>query len=161
MAMDGGTECEEDKAGSGTSTPGVSNEDDTSAAEAHELLSDHLHHEFEFEEAGQEEASEHNDDCSESGTDNDLPSLVGRQRNDASSEDSSSDGSYAYNTDNNNSSIEESDDDSTTVPGLQERCREDSSSDGELVPCQEEESAHPQPTTPIPQCIDTRPIIPQ
>ena len=77
MAMDCGTEFEEDKAESGTST-GVSNEDESSAAEAHELLIDHLHHEFEFQEAGQEEASEHNDDYSDSGTDTDLPPLVGR-----------------------------------------------------------------------------------
>ena len=157
MAMDGGTGYEEDKAGSGTSTPGVSNEDDTSAAEAHDLLIDHLHNECEFEEAGQEER----DDCSESGTDTDLPSLVGPQKNDASSDDNSSNGSYEYHTDDDNSSIEASDDDSTLVPGLQERCRDDSSSDGESMPCQEDENGHPHLPTSIPKCIETTPIIPK
>ena len=127
----------DDKTGSGPSTPGMSNEDDTSTAEEHELLRDHLHHEFEFEEAGQEEASEHNDDSSDSGTDEDMPTMVGRMKDNASSNDSSSSGSYPYHTDNDNSNIEDSDDDCSAVPGLQERCRDDSSSD-DSVSCQEE-----------------------
>ena len=85
----------------------------------------------------------------------DLPPLVGRQRNYASSDHSSSDGSYAYNTDIDNSSIKDSDDDSTTVPGLIERYQDDSSSDGERVPCQEEENTDPQPAM-IPKCINQR-----
>ena len=150
MAMDCGLEVEENKEDSGTSTTGVSNKDESSAAEAHELLNDHLQHEFEFQEAGQEEAREHNDDYSDSGTDTDLPLLVRRQKNDASSDNSSSDGSYTHNTDNDNSSIEDSDNDSTTVSGLQERCRNDSGSDGECVPCQGEGNTYPQPAKMIP-----------
>ena len=84
----------------------------------------------------------------------DLPPLVGRQNYYASSDDSSSD------ADNDTSNIDDSDDDSTTVPGLQERCQDDSSSDGERVPRQVEENTDPQPAT-IPKYINTRPIIPQ
>ena len=136
MAMDGGNECDDDELGSGPSTPGRSNEDDTTVAEAHELLCDQLHHEYEFEEAGRAEASEHNDDSSESGTDEDMPAMVGRMKDDASSDDSSS-GSYLYHTDNNNSIIEDSNDDCSPMPGLQEKWRDDSSSDDSAL-CQEE-----------------------
>ena len=76
----------------------------------------------------------HNDDYGDSGTGTDLPPLVGRQRDEASSDDSTSDGSIDYHTDNDNSSIEGSDDESSnTVPGLQERHRVDSSSDEDSV----------------------------
>ena len=104
----------------------ISNDDESSAAEAHKLLIDHLQYKIEFQEAGQEEASD-------SGTDTDLPPLMGRQRNDASSDNSSSDGSWAYHTDNDNSRIKDSDNDSTAVSGLQERFRANSSSDDDSV----------------------------
>ena len=87
-----------------------------------------------------------------------MPTLVGRLRNDASSDDSSSNGSYACHTDNDNSSIEDSEDDCFIVPGIQEKCRDDNSSDADSVPYQEK--AHPQTDTHIPHSIDTRPIIP-
>ena len=54
MAMDCGTEIEGGKEKSGTSTTGVSNEDESSAVEAHKLLIDYLQHEIEFQETGQE-----------------------------------------------------------------------------------------------------------
>ena len=59
---------------------------------------------------------------------------MGRQRNDASSDDSSSDESYDNHSDHDHSSIEGSDDERSTVPGLQERNRVDSSSDDDRVP---------------------------
>ena len=78
MAMDCGTEFEESNEKSGTSTTNVSNEDESSAAEAHKLLIDHLQYKIEFQEAGKEEASTHDDDYGDSGTNTYLPLLVGR-----------------------------------------------------------------------------------
>ena len=92
-------------------------EDESSAAEAQELLSDQLYFERKVQEAYQAEDSELNY-YRDSGTDEEMPILVGRMKDDASSDDSSSNGSYPYHTDNDNSSIKDSDDDSTTVPGL-------------------------------------------
>ena len=77
MATDGGNEYDNNDTGSGPSPPGRTNKDDTSVAEAHELFCDRLRHKFKFEEAGQEEASEYNDDSSDSGTDEDIPTMVG------------------------------------------------------------------------------------
>ena len=132
-------------------------EEESSIAEEYELLNDQLQREREFYEAGQAEDSDINDEYSESGTDKDMPSMVGRMEDDASSDDSSGNGSCAYHTDNDNSSIEDSDDD-CSMPGLQERSRDDSSSDNSLSVRKENVKS---PTAPkIPHTIDTRPIIP-
>ena len=126
-----------------TSTTNASSEDESSAAEAQQRSNDLQQFEDEVQEAGQEEASQQDDSNNESGTDTEIPLLVERHRHEASSDDSTSDGSYNYHTDNNNSSIEGSDDEgSNTVPGLQERRRGDCSSDK------------------VPKSIDTRPIVP-
>ena len=77
---------------------------------------------------------QHNDDNTEYSTDTDLPTLVGRLRNDASSNDSTSKGSYDNHTDHDNSSIEGSDDERSIVPGLQQRDCVDSSSDDDSIP---------------------------
>ena len=159
IAMDCGTAIEGGQDKLGTSTTDVSNKDESSAAEAQELLIDQIQYETEFQAAGQEEERVQSDDYSDSGTDADMPAMVRRLRHDTRSNNSSGDGSYVYHTDNDNSSIKDSEDDSTTFPGLQERCRDDSSSDDDSVPCQEE-NAHPQTATHIPHSIDTRPIIP-
>ena len=120
MAMNGDIDIEgRDKEGS-------------SIAEEYELVNDQLHRECEFYAAGQAEDRDINDKCSESGTDEDMPPMVGRMKDDASSDDSSGNGSYAYHTDNDNSSIEDSDDD-CSMPGLQERCRDDSSIDNSML----------------------------
>ena len=130
MATEGGNEYDDDT-GSGPSPPGRSNEDDTSAGEAHELLRDQFQRECEYYAAGQAEDSDIDDDYSESGTDEDMPAMVGRLKDDASSDDNSGNGSYKYHTDNDNSSLEDSDD-CTPMPGLQEQSRDDSSSDNSL-----------------------------
>ena len=69
---------------------------------------------------------------------------------------------YDYHTDNDNSSIASSDDEnSNTIPGLQERSRADSSSDGDSVYRQDHECDHTPATTyrGVPQSIDTRLIV--
>ena len=83
-------------------------------------------------------------------SDVDMPILVGRQRNDAEC-DSDSDESFdygeneqqrRYHTDNDSSSIDESDDDSAnTMPGLQERTHDDSSSKEESA-CNHDHADH-------------------
>ena len=158
MAMDCGTEIEGGQERSGTSTIDVSNEDASSAAESCELSIDQIQYESEFQAAGQEDDREQHDDYSDSGTDKDMPTIVRRQRNDATSDNSSSNGLYTYHTDNNNSSIEDTKDNSTTVLGLQERCRDNSSSNDDSRPCQEE-TVYTHTATQIPNSIDTRPII--
>ena len=97
---------------------GGQDEEEGSIAEEYELVNDRLQRELEFYEAGQVEDSDINDNYSESGTDEDMPPMVGRMKDDASSDDSSGNGSYAYHTDNDNSSLEDSDDDCSTMPGL-------------------------------------------
>ena len=78
----------------------------------------------------QEEKTQQDDSDSDHGADTEVPSLAERQSYEASSDDNTSDESYDYHTDNDNSSIESSDDESSnTIPGLQERHRDDSSSD--------------------------------
>ena len=126
-----------------TSTTNRSSEYESSAAEAQQISNDLQQFEDEVLEARQEETSQQSKGNNESGTDTEMPPLVGRHRHEASSDDSLSDGSYNYHTDNGNSSIEGSDDEgSNTMPGLQERHHSDSSSDDVL------------------QSIDTRPIVP-
>ena len=112
----------------------VSNEDESTTIEVQQLLIDHQQFEHGAQETGQIESSQHNDDNTEYSTDADLPPLVGRQRNDASSDDSSSNGSYDNHIDHDHSSIDGSDNERSTVPGLQERNRVDSSSDEDRVP---------------------------
>ena len=102
-----------------STTIDVSNEDESSAAEAQQISNDLQQFEDDVQEAMQVDPDQHNDNNTEYSTDADLPPLVGRQRNDASSDNSMSDGSYDNHTDHNNSSIEGSDDESSTVPGLQ------------------------------------------
>ena len=97
------------------------------------------------------------DNNSESGTDEDMPAMVGRMKDDASSDDNSGNGSYEYHTDNDNSSLEDSDD-CAPMPGLQERCRDDSSSDDSLPA--RAENAKSSTATKIPHSIDTRYLIP-
>ena len=120
MAVHRGNEGEDGDEKSGTSTPiDASNEEKSSAAEIQQLLTDRQQWDHEALEAGQEESSQQDDGHGNSGTDIDLLPLVGRQREEASSDNSTSDGSYDYHTDNNNSSIEDSDDESSNiVPGL-------------------------------------------
>ena len=92
----------------------------------------------EYQEWGnkvQEEADQHNDNNTEYSTDTDLPPLVGRQRNNASSDNSMSKGSYDNHTDHDNSSIEGSDDERSTVLGLQQRNRVDRSNNNNSVQC--------------------------
>ena len=104
------------------------------------------------EEGTQETREDALDDDSERSilSDVDMPILVGRQRHDAES-DSDSDKSFdygeneqqrRYHTDNDNSSIDESDNDSAnTMPGLQERTRDDSSSKEESA-CNHDHDDH-------------------
>ena len=155
MAMDGGND--DDDTGSGPSPPGRSNEDDTSVGEAQELLRDRFQREREFYEADQAEDSDMDDDYSESGTDRDMPAMVGRMKDDESSDDNSGNGSYKYHTDNDNSSLEDSDD-CAPMPGLQERSQDDSSSDNSLPV--RAANAKPPTAKEIPHSIDIRYIIP-
>ena len=98
-----------------STTIDASNEDASTAAEAHQLSVDYQEWGNEVQETGQEEPDQHNDDNTEYSTNTDLPPLVGRQRNEASSNDSTSDGSYDYHTDHDNNSIEGSDDESNNT----------------------------------------------
>ena len=124
-----------------TPTTNESSEDASSAAEAQQLADELQQFEDTAREAGREAESQQDDGDNEYGTDTDMPPLVGRQRDDASS-DGSSDGSYNYHTDNDNSSIEGSDDEgSNTVPGGQ------NGHDG----CSSDD---------VPKSIDTSPIVP-
>ena len=56
---------------------GVSNEDETSAAEVEQLLIDHKQFEHGVQEDGQQESSQHNKNNTEYSMDADLPPLVG------------------------------------------------------------------------------------
>ena len=158
--------AEEGAAGSNTyehtsTITDTSNEDENSAAEVQQLLIDHQKFEDEAQEARQEESVEQDDGNSDSGTYTDLPSLVGRHRDEFSSDNSTTDGSYDYHTDNNNSSIEGSDDESSnTVPGLQERRRVFSSSDEDSVESKDHDCDHTPAITHVPQSINTRLIVP-
>ena len=162
LCMEAWRSTDEGDDGDGTSkehtstTIDASNEDKSTATETQQLLIDHQEWEHGAQEAGQEEASQQDDGLRNSGTDTDLPPLVGQQREEASSDNSMSNGSYDYHTDNDNSSIEGSDDESSnTVPGLQERRRVDSSSDEDSVQCQDHDSDHTPAGTHVPQSIDT------
>ena len=73
----------------------VSYEDESTEAEVQQLLSDNQQFEHGFQEAGQEETSQHNDDNTETSMDVGLPPLVRRPQNDDSSNNSSK-GSYGY-----------------------------------------------------------------
>ena len=98
MAMDSGTDI------------GGGRDEEASIVETHKLISDHLHFESEFQDAGQEEGRDIYDDYSEPETDDDMPPMVGRMKDDASNDDSYS-ASHLYHTDNDNSSIKDSNDD--------------------------------------------------
>ena len=158
LCMEAWRSTDEGDDGDGTSkehtstTIDASNEDKSTAAEAQQLLIDHQQWEHGAQEARQEEASQQDDGLENSGTDTDLPPLVRRQREEASSDDSTSDGSYDYHTDNDNSSIEGSDDDSSNTV--------DCSSDEDSVQCQDHDSDHTPADTHVPQSIDTRLITP-
>ena len=137
---------------------GGHNEEESSIVEEYELVSDQVQLEREFQAAGQEEDIDINNKYSDPGTDEDIPTMVGRKKDDASSDGSSGNGSYAVHTDNNNSSVKDSDDDFSIMPGQQERCRDDSSSDNSMSA--REENGQSPTATQIPHSIDTRPIIP-
>ena len=107
----------------------VSNEGESSAAEAQHISNDLQQFEDEVQEAMQEDPDQHNDENTEYSTDADLPPLVERQQNDASSDDNLSNGLSDNHIDHDHSSIKGSDDERSTVPELQERNRSDSSSD--------------------------------
>ena len=80
---------------------------------------------------------------SDHGTDTEVPPLAERQSYEASSDDNTSDELYDYHTDHDNSSIEGNDDESSnTVPKLQKRSRDDSSSDGVSADCHNNYSDH-------------------
>ena len=115
-----------------TSTPTHDSSDKaTSAAEEQQLADDLYQFEYEVQEAGQEEELRQDEGENGNGTDTELSPLVGRQRDDASSNDSSE---GSYNHTDHDSSIEGSDDERSTVPGLQQRDRVDSSSDDDSTP---------------------------
>ena len=68
---------------------GCRGKEESSIAEEYELVNDQLQRKREFYEAGRAEDSDINDKYSESGTVEDMPSMVGRMKDDASSDDSS------------------------------------------------------------------------
>ena len=145
-----------------TTTSDVYEEEESSEAEVQQALYDYQCFEDDIQEAMQEEADKHNDSDRDCGTDTEMPVLVGWRRHDASSNDDTSNESYEYHTDNNNSSIDNSDDESNnTIPGLQERNRDDSSSDGDSAHNQDHEGNHPPVAKhqSVPQSIDTKPIV--
>ena len=110
----------------------------------------------------QEEADQQDDSDSDRGNDIEMPVLVRRQHHDDSSNDYTSDESYDYHTDNDNSSIEDSNDEcNNTIPGLQERTPDNSSSDGDSVYYQDHACDHTPATThqSVPQSINTKPIV--
>ena len=74
-----------------------------------------------FQEAGQEEPSQHNDDNTEISMDDDLPLMVGRPQNDDSSDDSSK-GIYVYHTDHSESSFESSNDERSSSKTSLQQC---------------------------------------
>ena len=88
-----------------TPTTIESSEDKSSAAGAQQISDDLQIFEDEVREAGLEEASQQDKGDHESSTDTKMPPLVGRARDGASSDNSTSNGPYNYHTDNDNSSI--------------------------------------------------------
>ena len=66
MAMNGDTDIGEGH-----------DEEESSIVKEYELVSDQLQLECDFQAAGQEEDRELNDDYSDSGTDEDMPTMVG------------------------------------------------------------------------------------
>ena len=112
--------------------------------------------------------SDSNSDCD---TDTKMPILVGGNRNDASSDDDTSDGFYVDSaneqkqgdhTNNGNISVGDSDDESNnTIPGLQERTHDNSSSDGDSEYNRNHACGHnPKGQYQlVPNSIDTNPIV--